>query len=252
MVIKVSTSISNFREKLLARTGLKEYRIHDIFRPCIFFGLYHWVDYFYFILHRGKKKVFFCGSDILLINWIKRVVLQCITAKHYCENEVEYKALKKIGIESEIRPMIFDDPNKFKACFKPSGKFKPEVYMTCHDGRQKEYGVDKFKKIMELFPNLDYNIYYNAPEAYFDEEIKRQYAAIRLNKFDGFAETLAKSVLMGQYPISWIPYPHITHVYDAKSLRKALEGLSKKKKPNYEARRFWLKKLDESLCNILL
>lgn len=261
--IRISPSISNFREKLLARTGLKEYRIYDIFRSCIFFGLYRPSDYFWFVLHRGKRKVFYCGSDILrLPKWIKY-----FKATHYCENEVEQKALRKLGIEAKVCPMIFDDV-KVPVSFKPSKK--PHVYLTTHPGRDKEYGVDKVEQFAHLFPQITFHIYGSLGigessggikgniiwhgftlENEFNEEIKNYQAALRLNQFDGFSEITAKSALMGQYPISWISYPHITGASNAKALRLALNALSKKKEPNYEARKYWLKKLNESLWTIL-
>jgi membrane protein required for beta-lactamase induction len=40
-----------------------------------------------------------------------------------------------------------------------------------------------------------------------NEEIKEMQGALRLTAFDGFSEILAKSLLMGQYPVSLIEYP---------------------------------------------
>lgn len=52
---------------------------------------------------------------------------------------------------------------------------------------------------------------------------------------------------MGQWPISVISYPHITHAPGTKALIGALEELKNKKKPNIEGREYWLKELNEKI-----
>ena len=81
----------------------------------------------------------------------------------------------------------------------------------------------------------------------FDEEIKSYQAGLRLNDFDGFAEVLAKSVLMGQWPISRISYPWITHASDITSLVQELNSLKDKKEPNLEGRKYWLREFSKPL-----
>ena len=115
----ISSSIANFREKLLKRMQLEEWSIFTLFEPTIFFGLYHIGDYIRFLLHRGEKRVFWCGSDILnLQRSLWKILIHKAKARHFCENEVEEVALLKLGIKAEICPMIFDDPNKYHPCLK--------------------------------------------------------------------------------------------------------------------------------------
>ena len=68
-----------------------------------------------------------------------------------------------------------------------------------------------------------------------------------MNDFDGFAEVLAKSVLMGQYPISRIAYPFIDYAKDISSLIALLNDLHNKKEPNLEGRKYWLREFSKSL-----
>jgi hypothetical protein len=69
---------------------------------------------------------------------------------------------------------------------------------------------------------------------------------LRLNKFDGFSEVTAKSVLMGQYPITTIKYPHIDTAYDPKELIRLLSLLKYRMEPNPE-REYWREELSKNI-----
>lgn len=283
--ISISSSISNFREKLLRRTKKKSYIFgRDSLKYTLFIGCYHPGDYIKIFLHFGKKKIFWCGQDILALRKSPfKFILRFLPIIHYCENKVEEKALKNMGITAIIAPMIFIEFNS-EISFVPSKN--PHVYLTTHPQRAQEYGVDKIEVMASLFPNITFHIYGqsqpfhqiwmdNRPglvgqahnveyvnnknviyhgkvsEKVFNQDIKKYQGSIRFNKFDGFGETTAKSALMGQYPLTWIAYPQITHFHNGASLAKALANLSKKKRPNLEARIYWLKSLQNSLQIIL-
>lgn len=240
-VYRCSSSISNFQEKIHARLGLD---VWDWWKnrndQVIFFGLYHWKDYIRFIWHRGQKKVFWCGSDILALE--KRPIWRWLVIKQkyldYCENSVEAIKLLEFGRHSEIRPMIFDDPNKFEVSYKHSKS--PELFMSYHVGRGKEYGLTENPRVV-AFSNLS--------EQDFNYIINNYQGAYRPNKFDGFSETLAKSVLTGQYPISQIRYPHIACLQDI-TLEQHLETLKTKTEPNIKGREYWLRVFEESLNEV--
>lgn len=226
-----SSSIANFRDKLHKRLGLEVWQWWKNRNDrVIFFGLYHWKDYLRFIWHRGQKKVFWCGSDILALEDrpIWQSLIRNSTAKHYCENHVEEYHLSSMGIIAFIEPMIFDDPNKFKISYKWSKK--PKFFASYHSGREIEYNWHNNPQV-DFLEGLS--------EQQFNEKIKSYQGAVRYNRFDGFAETLAKSVLMGQYPFSQIEYPHIF------SMTEKVNSLPKQ--PNYEGRKYWLKVFQESL-----
>ena len=241
----------------------KEWSIGRSFLPCVFFGMYHVGDLFEFTIHRGRRTLFWCGADILALHdrpkWQQSLLKT--SARHICENEVEQRELATMGIKSEIHPMLFD-PITIPLSYKWNPK--PNVYLTAHKGREEEYGVGMIERVAPYFPEATFHIYglsgedttnisYHGQvsEKKFLQDIKGYQAAFRWNKFDGFAETLAKSALMGQYPVSRIAYPHITHAHDARSIVEALRVLGKKREPNIKTRAFWKAKLDASLKELL-
>lgn len=150
---------------------------------------------------------------------------------------MEWVALGEVGIKSEIRPMIFDAPSKYRSCFKPSKK--PRVFATYHVGREKDYGYFEH-------PQVDWLC--GLPETEFNQRIKKYQGCIRLNEFDGFAESLAKSVLLGQY--QWSKIPLGGDMSHTATLEQWLEGLKSKRSPNPQ-RRFCRKTFDESLKAVL-
>lgn len=263
-----SSSISNFKEKLAKRTGLKEYRFfRDWRKKTIFFGLYHELDYIKFLLHGGEKTVFWCGGDILNLmnnpNWrFWASLLSKSRAKHFCENGREAEALLLMDIYTDIRPMIFDEPPT-ALNFKPI-KNVLHVYISAHEGKEEQYGVDFI--VNEVAPQVKWvvfhiygvdglsveNVIYHGKVSNeeFNEDIKGYHCAIRWNYFDGFSEVLAKAVLMGQYAISRIWYPHMGFVPAKSSLIPALKRVRKKKEPNQD-RIYWQKELENNL-NIIL
>lgn len=194
-----------------------------------------------------------------------RWILPLNKTKHICENRVEQELLSKIGIFTPtVQPCLVDYLSDVEVSFTPSET--PHVYLCVHSGREKEYGVGLIERIAPSVPDIVFHIYGtmgvsfsirniwyhgNVSDEQFNESIKKYQAALRLNVFDGFAETLAKSAVMGQYPISAIAYPHITHTTTLRTLIEALEALKKKKKPNLETRNYWKKELSKTLEEII-
>lgn len=250
--IRVSGSIRNFRKKLLQRySDYEEWSLSRLFRPCIFFGLYRPLDYLWYFLHMGRKTAFWAGSDILHVNWMNFLVLG---GTHYCENEVERKALYERGILAEIHPMLFDDPSRFGVCYEKSQN--PKVFLCAHEGREKEYGVDDVERIAPLVPEVTFVIYgitgtsehpnvlYRGmvSEERFNEEISGYQGFLRFNVFDGCSEGMAKSILMGHYPATAIRYPHIQQIGSDESLIDFLRMLRYRDFPNPH-HTFWREKL---------
>ena len=259
--LRVSSSIVNFREKAEKTWKLKRYRFPwDIFKPTVFFGCYHIADYAYYIFHRGEKTIIWAGSDIQTlvrskIPWY--LLFREIT--NYVENNVEWDGLASKRIYAKVRPSFLEDVNDFPVSFKPMDK--PQVFLTAHLSREKEYGLYIIEKIAERLPNIIFHIYGSGiyyptkfsnnmifhgfiPPEQFNREIKNYHCGLRLNEHDGFSEILAKSVLMGQYPISRIKYPHIDYYETEEELIVLLKALKDKIQPNLEARQFWKKNVN--------
>ncbi len=247
--IIISSSISNWREKI--KTKLKGYNGE----ATRFYGLYHPKDYFRFLQCKGKREVYWQGSDILQlkdtdeIKW--REAISKVEAKHFCENEVCQELLKEKGINAKVKYQFWGDVDDYPLSFKPS--LNPQIWLCAHPGREIEYGVGIVETIAELLPNFTFHIYgitgenkdniiYHGiiSEKQFNREIKNYHCGLRFNNFDGFSEILSKACLMGQYAISTIKYPRITRFSSPKKLVEAIKKIANKKYPNYKARNYYL------------
>ena len=225
--------------------------------------MYHWKDYLRFVYHLGKRYVFWCGSDILNLNKWNNWIFRFYKARHYCENEVEYLRLIANGIVSEVKPLFLGNIENFPISYKQFDR--PQVWLCMHPGREEEYGLNIIFEIAPLLPEITFNIYglsYDkipekykqirrpnivnhgiVPEEQFNEEIKEYQCGLRLNSFDGFSEVVAKSILLGQYPISRIPHSYIDNFKTQDDLIFLLKQLKYKKEPNIDVRNHWLNKL---------
>ena len=276
MTFRFSTSIQNFADRVKLKHDEYIWSFKkSLFDPTAFIGLYHGGDVLRFLIHRGPKLAFYCGGDIL---WLQKHpfwqwLIRRVKADHVCENEVEQKALKKMGIEARIHPILFfDDWTQYPLSYKdPKGK--PHVWLTCHPGREREYGVELVEEIADLVPEITFHIFgikkpfhevwhdpvngevHNIRQATqpnifyygmmsqkeFNERISKCHAGLRTCEFDGCPHTVTKGVLLGQHPINRIPYPFTDSYNTKEDLIKLLKNLSKKTKPNIKGREHWLK-----------
>ena len=178
--------------------------------PTLFLGLYFESDYIAFENHKGKRAVFWNGSDVLrMINnkeWLLKVMRT--EATHYCHNAQLQKELGDQSIHAEIVPVFFGDKEDYKTCYKQSDR--TQVFMCSHPGRDKEYGVDIVKKIATEMPEIGFHIYgvdgvntknlvYHGQiaEEYMDREIREYQGCLRLNAHDGMSQIVCKSMLLG-------------------------------------------------------
>jgi len=246
--------------------GTTEYE-GDRDEPTVFVGLYGLPDFYALWRHRGKKWIFWCGSDIThfingywleeggaikvdpkpLAEWINK------NCESWVENLVEYKALKGIGIESKICPSFLGDVNNFPSSYQWSDR--PKLYTSVSGDDFELYGWNKISNLANQNENMEFHLYGNkknpniptiyhnvivhgrVPKEQMNEEIKNMQGALRLVKFDGFSEIVAKSVLMGQWPVSLIPYPFMFPV-------EQIGLLKNQKYPNTEGRNHYLKTLN--------
>ena len=262
MYFTVSSSIRNWGDKLQKRYRYKKYIWWKHFnRPVIFFGFYKPKDWLKFFFHRGEKTIVWCGSDIFQVGLLFRL-LQGIKATHICENKIEQGILQLALQRGDIiaKPLCFSNPDDFQICYKPNKN--PHVFIHINKKAESESGYYWIESVAPKVPNITFHIYGRmesrkaspnvvfhgfVSEDKFNSDIKNYQGALRLHQFDGFADTVSKSALMGQYPIAAIKYPHIEHAYNSKSLIKCLKSLSKKTKPNYKTRMYYLKKFNQPL-----
>jgi len=213
--------------------GTEEYEM-DLDEPTVFFGLYGLPDFYTLWRHRGPKAILWAGSDIRnfvngywldnkgsiklsprpLATWINKNV------DNYVENEVEYKALKELGIESKIVPSFLGNVDDFPLC-EPEGKIR--LYTSVSGDDFELYGWYKIPELAKANPNIEFHLYGNTAEfpceknmilhgrvsqQQMDSETKEMTGALRLTEFEGFSEIVAKSLLWGQWPVSTIEYPY--------------------------------------------
>ena len=271
---KVASSLGELENTAENAWGTKEYFFpEDLRKPTVFFGLYDVRDYLMLRLHRGEKCVLWAGDDLLnlqsnfifnngKLHWLSKMFKSFPSfVKHYLqngiesfvENEVEQKILAKMGIYSKIIPSFLGKVEDFTICYKHS--YKPSVFVSGHPSREAEYGFEHVVDIASKVPECMFHLYgaeWNSEldnvichgivsKSQFNEDIKGYQCGLRLNKNDGFSEIIAKSVLMGQYPISKIPYPMIDSYDNDDELIKLLKGLVNKNSPNVESANYYRK-----------
>lgn len=258
-----SSSIENFKEKIRKRYGFKEWRWWMIWRPVIFFGLYNPIDYLKFFWHQGQKTVFWCGADIYQLGWVAKLVKK-IKAKHIVENNLQKEILMMAlgGQVPLVKPQFFGNIDKYEISYKHSDT--PHIYLFSHsdNGAEEQSGLSIIEKIAPELPEFTFhilgvndkklhepNIIYHGmvPEEILDDMIKDYQCGLRLHEYDGFSEVPAKSILMGQYPITRIPFPNIDSFRTKEELMELLRNLKEKKEPNLKGREYWYKELSKSL-----
>lgn len=260
--ISISAGILSFAERVHKYWKLEDYNPEtDGKLPLVFFGLYTLQDYDRLEYHNGTKIVFWCGSDLkrLIKNKHGRIErlkeIPISSVQHFVENEVEQEELKTLGIESTISPSFLGDVNNFPISFKPSKT--PQVFLSGHQPRGKEYGVNTIERIMKRVPEVTFHFYGIKGENHdnlifhgwitdeqMNKEIKNYQAGLRTNEHDGCSEVMVKSILLGQYPITKIKYSHIDSYETDEELIQLLKNLKEKNEPNYAAREFWLKNIN--------
>lgn len=220
----------------------------DLQKPTIFFGVYGLPDFMALRNHKGKRFVLWAGSDIrhfLDGYWIDeegryRIEPQVLApwlnanCEHYVENKVEYDALVSVGIYPKISPSFLGDISTYPQSYQHSDN--PKLYTSVSSDDFELYGWNKIPRLAEENPNIEFHLYGNTKvlthffkipnviqhgrviKEQMNEEIKEMQGALRLTEFDGFSEILAKSVLMGQWPVSLIEYPHILKLHQIREL----------------------------------
>ena len=249
--------------------GTQEYE-GDKSEPTVFFGLYGLPDFYALWRHTGKKWILWAGTDIThfkngywledggnirvdpkpLAEWINK------NCESWVENDVEKKALEDIGIQSTVCPSFLGDVNQFELHYIQSDI--PKLYTSVSGDNFKLYGWDMLLDLAEAHPNIEFHIYGSSinniilpnvvhhgrvPKEQMNEEIKTMQGALRLTEFDGFSEILAKSVLMGQWPVSLIEYPEILTIDD-------IGTITDQKFPNIKGREYYLKHLNQFPWNL--
>ena len=141
--------------------------------PVVFFGLYGLPDFYKLWRHEGRKAILWCGTDILHFRdgyWledggsikIRPKPLSTWINKHcesYVENEVEYAALKELGIESIVVPSFLGKVADYEISYVYSKT--PKLYTSVSGDDFKRYGWGKIPVLAKANPNIEFHLYGN-------------------------------------------------------------------------------------------
>lgn len=240
----------------------------DTESPCVFFGIYGLPDFYTLWRHKGKKWILWAGTDIVHFTngyWlddtgILRIDNQAmaqwieLNCENWCENEVERQELEDLGITAQVCPSFLGKVSDFVLSFTPASR--PQVYVSVSGDNFAMYGWDIVEEIAGLC-EVDFHLYGNikpwhskhpnvfihgrVPKEQMNEETKRMQAGLRLCMPDGFSEILGKSVMWGQWPITWsaFGYKHIAGANGKTELIRLINALRFKTTPNTEAREYY-------------
>lgn len=265
--IRVAPSLGGGFERTFEEAwGLETYNaIADVNKPTVFAGIYGLPDFYALWRHKGKRYVFWCGSDIRhlkngywlddkgktrispvgISDWINKY------CENWCENKAEQQWLRELGIQAKISPSFLGDVDKFKVSYIQSDT--PKLYASVSGDDFILYGWYLINKLAVEHPAVEFHLYGNnkiweAPgnvivhgrvsNEQMNEEIKDMQGCIRLINMEGFSEIVAKSMLMGQYPVSAIDYPYTLNVEEIRTLFD-------KDKPNLEGRNYLINNLNK-------
>lgn len=222
-------------------------------------------DFYAVWRHKGKRYILWAGTDILHLKnkyWLEdgggiridnKGICQWLNknCENWVENIAESDELKKLGIKTKICPSFLGDVNKFKVSYKWSERPKLYTSVSCDDFER--YNWKMVEVLAKKNPDCDFYLYGNTkpwptknknvivrgrvPKEVMNKEIKDMQGALRLIELDGFSEIIAKSFLMGQYPVSLIKYPYALSVDEIGKLKTL-------KKPN-KGREYYVKKLNK-------
>ena len=271
MKIKVSNSVEQFRLKAQRTWGLEEWGgVDDPVNELLFFGLFHDRDFEVFHNFKGQKYIFWCGSDILRLledYERQRVIRISPTTKHYCDNEQEAERLRSVGVEPNVIPSFLGSVEDYPISFRVPEDGKWKIWLCGHPIREQEYGFDQARELAKIFPDVEVHFYgvdkkyegkanlssdnlpnviYHGlvPEKQLDEEIRQYHCGLRPNERDGVSEVMVKSILLGQYPITKIPYDGVWSYGTFGELTELVNKLKQQTQPNYGLRELWIQKLN--------
>lgn len=243
-----------------------------------------------FIFNDGKllwlSKIF-AATGLNFRDFLIQKVLN--KSEHWVENEAEAWQLKDMGLKvSGICPSFLGKIDDYKVSFKRGNK----VWLSASKYREAEYGWGIVLQIAWVLSEIEFHLYGSdwdwvakcdhntpgyivkaqganwrkiypnvfihgkVPKEKMNKEVSNMQCGLRLNKHDGFSEVTAKSVLWGQFPITYLYSEKIDQFTqddygipgtsgNIKNLVRLLKEIPKKKKPNLKARKWYRENLNK-------
>ena len=250
-----------FGKRMTKYLGFDKYNIaRDVKNPCFFQGLYWDKDYEVFKRHKGKRIVFWNGSDLLRLQHNKewQLLLKYNNAEHLTQYDYHVDMLAKFGIKAKHAPIFFGDLNKYDICYRHTET--PHIYLHCNKNREEEYGINFLKEFAPKTKDITFHVYgvegkdtdkikYHGwvDEEQFDKDILNYQGCLKLIQRDKVTQTVLKSILLGHHPIIYKSFKcdHILHAEDEAGLISLLDSLKSRKQPNLKAREHYLKQYNQ-------
>jgi hypothetical protein len=252
-----------FGESMIKYHGFQRYNpATDIEEDTFFEGLYFDYDYVAFANHKGKKIVFWNGSDLVRLIWHdhknKQELLKTTPAIHLCHDVEQAQALESMGIKAKVHPLFFGDINKYQVSYRQS--LGPQMYVNAHPGVEGIYGIPYVLSIAKKAPDISFHVYgidattsnqcpamenvtYHGwvAEEVMDKEIAEMQGCFQtVIHHPRLSQTCLKSAFMAQWPLSttWVGIPYACTEGSVLEYLRALKG---QKEPNLITRNIFLK-----------
>ena len=236
MQIKISKYLSHNGNILKKKYELDDYI--DNKKDTIFFGLFLQKDFEVLNNHKGKRIIFWAGSDSIHHDKVKSIAN--LDAIHLAQSTDIENDLMKCGIKKIVRVNKFNSAlDMWKPC-----KLGTKVYW--YKARRHNYGRYKFNEVKGLLPNIEFIVFNNPinPHEKMKDIYKECFCGVRPTEHDGCAQTAGEMGLMGRKIIWNGDTPNAVHYKDAKDIVKHIKELQKGydyKEVAKETKQFYLK-----------
>ncbi len=211
----------------------------------IFMGNFSWFNFMFFLVAKILKKTtinHWIGTDVLIAkkNLHKCAVMQKLIKYNYCGSKILYDELKKIGIKSEIVPIVLQDIPHYIS--KMPDNHRILVYLP--RGREAFYGLDIVKRLVYKFNDMEFYIVANdsdifseaknvkmlgqVPLAEMNNIYDRISILLRIPEHDGLSLMLLEALAKGKYVIYKYEFPYTYKAQSYEEAEKAINMILKK------------------------
>ena len=232
--------------------------------PVWFFGMYFNQDYLQVLAHQGRRIVNWRGSDALQLRnspWRIGIVKQ-IEALHVCQSERQQAILREKGVDAIIRPMMNADPKGISLRSLPTGH-GPGILVYWRRGIDNFIRADMFFAIAAKCPDATFHIVGDEDPGRFnqlgreniifhgflDEKALHRLmdqckGTIRPWISDGNPNIQTKMLLKGRYAAHNCKFEKVAQCRTADDYVDWIRWLETVTEPNWEAREWWLRNLN--------
>lgn len=225
----------------------------------LFYGCYNHNDYISIINHKGDATVLWGGSDV---TYARKVSLQFSSKiRHIVFTKYNHDELKSIGINSEIRNIMFLDPNLLNP--SPLGN---SVYCYVPWKKAKFYGIDIIRQVAKSFPETNFILArYSPMKKPFSnctihpltntqgliKMYESSFCSIRPTNHDGFPQSIFELGMMGRSTGWSFDSEFSTKCNSVRDYINFIDDRMKNKKINLELREKIQKEIISSISKFL-